>query len=125
MTQRGVTEAFPWLAGAWLLWHEEMLWMLQMLCCKTASQMQLNYNNKTQQILRRHATWQLVWLARQLANLPSCRVPTVTEMRRQRRPRLRLRRWQRLRLRLRRQSSARDEQQVKPPRDLFMQSDKI
>lgn len=51
-------------------------------CCKTASQMQLNYNNKTQQILRRHATWQLVWLARQLANLPSCRVPTVTEMRR-------------------------------------------
>lgn len=53
-------------------------------CCKTASQMQLNYNNKTQQILRRHATWQLVWLARQLANLPSCRVPTVTEMRRHR-----------------------------------------
>lgn len=84
MTQRGVTEAFLWLDGAWLLWHGDAVDAADAVlhCCKIASQMQLNYNNKTQQILRRHATWQLVWLARQLANLPSCRVPTVTEMRR-------------------------------------------
>lgn len=61
----------------------------------------------------------------QLAQFPSANCDGDEETQRQRRRQLRLRRWQRLRLRLRRQSSARDEQQVKPPRDLFMQSDKI
>lgn len=124
MTRRGVTKAFLWRAGAWLRHGDAVA----SRCCRCCVARPLHRCNLIT-ITKRNKScggMQLVWLARQLANLPSCQVPTVTELE--------------LEMETETETATptatatateapveyeRDEQQVKPPRDLFMQSDKI